>query len=209
MRPAAPHHPDVAGSGAERAAHCGDVELRVVGEDAHRIARPQLIATPVEQRGRPRHHDLVGCGKPAPRGEHLTCIAHDHPVAEHLGDPRETGGEVDRPEDPHLRRGRPALDEHRHRLGVLEVLRRRLALRAVVADPGPPGFELGQRITPDDAIELRVAERPLRCRIGGDEQLHAGYRTVDHGGEGSGLLGAQSRPQFVVQVHPITSPALR
>ena len=40
--------------------HRRHVELRVVGEDAHRIARAEIAAELVEHRCRPVDHHLVG-----------------------------------------------------------------------------------------------------------------------------------------------------
>ena len=117
-----------------------------------------------EHRTRPRHDDLVGHREAAAGGEHLAGVADRHPIAEHLGHLGQRGGEVDGAEDPHLRRRGPALDEHPDGRCVDEILRRRLALGAVVADTAAAGFELGERIASDDAVSSAIAEdrRPAR-----------------------------------------------
>ena len=129
-----------------------------MGEDAHRVALAQRAAAFGEHRPRPRDDDLVGHREPAPGSEHFAGVADGHPVAEHLGDLGQRCSEVDRAEDPHLRRRSPALDEHPDGRGVDEILRRRLPLRAVVADAASAGFQLGERIAGDDPRSARVAE---------------------------------------------------
>ena len=88
---AAPHHTDVPDAGRQGADHGRDVELGVVGEDAHGVAATQGVATLREQRCRPRDENLVGHRKSPTGGEHLAGIAHGDPVAEQLGDPGERG----------------------------------------------------------------------------------------------------------------------
>ena len=185
---AAAHHTDVADVGAERALHCGYVELRVVRQDADRVALAQRAPRFVEHRARPRHDDLVGHREPAAGGEHLAGVAHGDPVAEHLGHLGERGGEVDGSEDPHLRRRRPALDEHPHGRRVDEVLRRGLALGAVVADAAAPGLELGERVAGDDAVSSGWPRSPIGSARGGDDQLGADVRAVDDRGERDRLV---------------------
>ena len=69
-----------------------------------------------------------------------------------------------------------------------------LALRAVVAHPGPAGLELGQGVAGDDPVEVGVAQRAERLGVGPHQQLGADVRPVDDGGERDrGLLGAGSR----------------
>ena len=80
---------------------------------------------------------------------------------------------------------------------VLEVLRRRLALRAVVADARAAGLQLGQRVAGDDPVEVGVAERPGGRLAGRDEQLGAARRSVDDRGQGDGLLGADAVAELV------------
>ena len=57
---AAAHHADVADLRGQRALHGGDVELGVVGEDAHRVAGAERGAVGLEHGARPTDHDLVG-----------------------------------------------------------------------------------------------------------------------------------------------------
>ncbi len=105
-----------------------------MGEDAHGVAGTKALTPLGEQRCRPGDEHLVGHRK-APAGrEHLAGVAHGDAVAEQLGDLGQGSGEVDGPEDPHLRRGGMAVDEHLDHRGVGKVLRRRLAVRSVVAD---------------------------------------------------------------------------
>ena len=163
---AAAHHADVADVGGERPLHGGHVELRVVGQDAHGVARSELGAVLVEHRGRPGDLDLVGHREAPPGGEHLAGVAHGHAVAEHLGDPRQRRGEVDRSEDPHLRRRGVRLDEHADRRLVDQVLRRGLPLGAVAADPGPGRLQLGERVAADDPVELGWPSDPSGPRSG-------------------------------------------
>ena len=147
-----------------------------MGEDAHRVACPRVRAALLEHRPGPRDAHLVGHREPAAGGEDLAGVAHEHAVAEHLGDLGEGGGEVDGAEDPHLGRRCPALDEHADDRCVDEVLRRRLTLGPVVADARATGLELGQRVAVDDAIELGVSQRTERIGVGLDEQLAADVR---------------------------------
>ena len=160
-RPAA-HHPDVADPRGERAEQRRHVELRVVGEYADRVARAERRAALVEHRRRPGDEHLVGHREATTCGEHLAGVAHRDAVPEHLGHPRQRGSEVDRTEDPHLRRRGVRFDEHAHRGLVEQILGRRLSLRAVVADARGRRFELGEGVAADDPVEFGMAERPDR-----------------------------------------------
>ena len=60
-----------------------------------------------------------------------------------------------------------------HDRRVDQILRRRLALGAVVAHTGSAGLELGQCVAVDDAVELGMTERAERLAVGRDEQLAA------------------------------------
>src|SRR6185295_2732219 len=174
------------------AEHRGYVELRVVGEDADRIARTERRPDTVEHPVRPVDDDLVGHREPSRRGEHLARVADDHPVAEDLRDATEGRGEVDRAEDEHLRRWRERLDEEADR-GLV-----RLALLAVVAHPRAARFELGERIAGRDPIEVGVAESAERRLLGTDEQVRAEVRAIDHRDEGDGLLREERLAQDLV-----------
>ena len=138
-RPAA-HDADVADVGGERALHGRHVELRVVGEDAHRVAGAERLTPLREHRAGPRDHHLVGHREAPAGGEDLAGVAHRHPVAENLGHLGERGGEVDGAEDPHLRRRGVGLDVDADDRRILEVLRGRLAaaVRSGARPSGPP-----------------------------------------------------------------------
>ena len=132
VRRAAAHHADVADVGGERARTAGTSNLGSWVR-MHTASRARAWRRARRTAARPRHDDLVGHREAAAGGEHLAGVAHRDAVAEHLGDLGQRGGEVDGAEDPHLRRRGAALDEHPHDRRVDEVLRRRLAVRAVVA----------------------------------------------------------------------------
>ena len=166
---AAAHHTDVADAPGERAADRGDVELRVVGEHAHRVARTEVAADPVEQLVRPGDDELVGHRESFRRGEHLARVAHGDVVAEHLGDAGESGGEVDGSEDDHPRRRSERLDEHAHDGLTDEVGRRRFAARTVAAHDVASGVEFAECVAGRHPIEFVVAEGPLRRAVGVDE----------------------------------------
>ena len=167
----------------------------VVREHAHRVARPELGADLGEIAIGPVVHDLVGHREPLHRREHGARVADRDAVAEHLGDARERGGEVDGTEDDHAGRERERLDEHRH------VLFARFAVLAVVARRGEAGFELAERVACDDAVEVRVAERTHDRIAGPDEQLGADVRAGDDGDERDRFAGAQRVPQLLVDRH--------
>ncbi len=168
MGPARAHGAEVADLCLQRRDHGGDVELVVVGEDAHRIAWAERPTDPLEQAVRPVHDDLVGEREPGLGREHLPGVADGDPVAEQLGQAHEGGGEVDGAEDEHLRRRGEALDEHR------QLVLASLAARPVVAHPRRACGQLRLRVTADDAIEVGVAERTAPVDTGLDEQ-----RTTD------------------------------
>ena len=48
-----------------------------------------------------------------------------------------------------------------------------------MTDAGPGSLQLGQRITSNDTVEIRVAQRPDRRVIRRDEQLRAPIPAVD------------------------------
>ncbi len=180
MRLAAAHHADVGGLGGEGALDRGHVELGVVGEDAHRIARPEQVPRALEQRARPGHDDLVGHGEAALGRENLARVAHGDPVPEHLGDAGEGRGEVHGTEDPHPRRRREGLHEHPHGLCVLEVLGGGLTLRPVVAHDGARGLELAECVTQHHPVEPGIAERAGQVTLWRDRHGGAGAGTLDH-----------------------------
>ena len=149
VRASAPHRPEVSDARAERRHDRGHVELHVVGEHAHRVARSERRTDAREVTVGPVAHDLVGHREPGSRREDLPGVADGDPVAEQLRLPYERGGEVDRTEDDELRRRRERLDEH-----VDDALAR-LAVPPVV-----PG---GRRARPR-ARRARRARRPGRGR---------------------------------------------
>ena len=116
VRAARAHRAEVADPRLHRRHDRGHVELVVVGQHADRVARTELVADLREVAIGPVVDDFVGHREAQHRGEHGAGVAHRHAVAEHLGDLRERGGEVDRAEDDHARRQHERLDEHAHRL---------------------------------------------------------------------------------------------
>ena len=84
-------------------------------------------------------------------------------------------------------------DEHPHGRLIDEVLRRGLALRAVVPDSRRGGLHLGQGIARHHPVEFGVAQRPLGFATGADEDLGADVRAVDHGRQRHRLLRPQRR----------------
>ena len=159
VRTAAPHHPDVAGRGRQRALHRRDVELWVVGENAHHIATAELGPALGEHWSGPSDPHLVCHREAATCREDLPRVTHQHPEPEDLRDSRQCRCEVDRAEDPHLRGRGPALHEHRHDVGVGEILRGGLPRRAVVTHTRSTRLELREGIATHHAIELGIAER--------------------------------------------------
>ena len=199
MRRPAAQHADVADARRQRADHGGNIELGVVGEDAHRVASAERGTAFGEQRRRPRDQHLVGHREAPSGGEHLTCVAHRDPVAEQLGDVGQGRREVDGAEDPHLRWGRVAVDEHLDDRGTGEVLGRGLAVRPEVPHARACRIEFGQRVACRNSIELRIAKCPERRLAGRDEQLGSrGWPTHD-GDEGDRLLRPQPGGQLVEQ----------
>ncbi len=179
---------DVRGEGADQRRH---VEFRVVRQHAHGVARSERGPAVVEHGGRPGDEDLVGHREAAPSGEHLSGVADRHPVPEHLGDASQGGGEVDRTEDPHLRRRSVRLDEHPHRRLIEQILRRRLSFRSVVADAGCRRFELGEGVSADDAVEFGMSERSEDRSVRFDQQFGTDVRPVDDRRQGDGTVGTQ------------------
>ena len=114
MRLAASHHTDVARVRRESPLNGGHVELRVVSENAHGVARAKGCPMFGEQLIGPRHHHLVCHRKPPRGGKHLACITHRDSIAEHLGNAGERTGEIDRAKNHHLRGPGERLDEHPH-----------------------------------------------------------------------------------------------
>ena len=98
-----PERADVAHVGFECGDHGGDVELRVVGEHAHRVSGTEAGADLGQVTVGPVDDDLVGLGEPGLGGEGGPGVAHGHVVTEHLGHPRQRGAEVDGPEDHEAR----------------------------------------------------------------------------------------------------------
>ena len=205
VRGAAAHHADVAHAGRQRALNCRNIELRIVCEDADGIPRPQLLADLVEDGRRPRDPDSVRHREAASGGEHFAGVADRHPVAEHLGDPGERCGEVDRSEDPHLWWRRMRFDEDPDRRLVEQILRGGLTLRSVIAYPGAGRFEFPQRVAGDDPVEFGVAERSQRFDIGLNEELRAELRSIDDRRQRDRRLAAQQRRITIEDRHQSSS----
>ena len=201
MRLATAHDTDVAHGGAQCAADRGHVELRVVGENAHGVARAEHCAALVEERFRPRHEHLVGHREASPRGEHFARVADHDVVAEQLGGTRECRREVDRTEDPHAGRRGEGVDEHPHGRRVGQILGRGFAARPVVAHAGAAGFDFAERIAGDDAIEFVVAERADGICPRGHQQMCTHVRPVDHRDQRDRRIGPQARGEPVVDRH--------
>ena len=124
---------------------------------------PSAAPTWLEEAVGPVDDDLVGQREAGLGGEHLPGVAHGDVVAEHLGDPDQRGGEVDRAEDEHPRRRGERLDEDRHRVLV------GLAAGAVVAHRRGAGGQRAHGVAGDDPVEVGVAERARR-RLALDER---------------------------------------
>ena len=177
----ATHRSEVADLGVERSHDRGHVELVIVGEHAHRIARAESIADALEETMGPVDHDLIGVGEPSHGGEHLARVADGDVVAEHLGHAHERAGEVDRTEHEHAGRRRERLDEHAQVLGA------GFAVHAVVTHAGAAASELAQRVAGDHAIEIGITEGAGRSPSL-DHDGRPGTGALDHGGQGDGAL---------------------
>src|SRR6478672_10243854 len=90
--PPGAHRADVPDVGGQRADDGRDVELGVVGEDAHGVARTELLPDTGEEAVGPCVHDDVGHGEPRRGSEHGTRVAHRHVVPEQLRDPGQRRG---------------------------------------------------------------------------------------------------------------------
>ncbi len=115
-----PERADVAGVGGQRGEERGLVELRIVGEDEHRVARAEGDVA----------HDLLRPADLHPRrgreargaGEAVAGVDDLDLVADLGGERRQRGREVDRSEDHHPRR-------RAHTRGCARADRRRASLR--------------------------------------------------------------------------------
>ena len=155
------HRADVGDRQPQRVGQHRDVELRVVGQHAdHRATvqrarihlRPQVPVRPVDDH-------LVGLRETLAGGEHRPGIAHRHPVSEERPDPGHRGGEVDRPEHQHPRRGREAGDEDRQSLTAA------LAVRAVVSgSPVRPVASRPAGVVANGVVQPLAAEPAGGCR---------------------------------------------
>src|SRR5262249_41094018 len=86
MRPTRSHRAEIPHVRGQRADDGGYVELRVVGEHAHRVAWTELLPDLLQVPVGPVVDDLVGEGEALPGREHRARVAHRHAVAEHLRD---------------------------------------------------------------------------------------------------------------------------
>ena len=182
------------------------VELGVVGEHAHRVARPELGTDLLEVAVGPLVDDVVGHREALAGGEHRAGVAHHDAVPEHLRDLGQRAGEVDRAEDHHPRRRRERLDEHRHRVFA------RFAVRAVVTGGREAGGELADRVARDDAVEVGVAEGAHGGAAGLDEELGADVRAGGDRGQHDRPFGPQQVAEVLVDRrfgHGATSRAVR
>src|SRR5436190_10363109 len=159
----------------------GHVELVVVGEHANDITRTELGADGFEIAIGPHVLDFVGHRKALHRREHRARVADGDPEAEHLGNPGQRGGEVDRAEDDHPGRDDERLDEDGNRLLAC------FAVRPVVTRRAKTGLELAERVSRDHAIEVRIAERADRSAVRLHEHLRTDTGAVDDGDERDGL----------------------
>ena len=191
----AAHHAEVAHLAGERALDRRDVELGVVGEDAHRVGRAEGGTESGQHPVGPVDDDLVGQREAGASGEDLSGVADGDLVAEHLGDTAQRGGEVDRTEDDHA--GREGVHVHEDADLVLVGL----ASRAVVAYARASGAQLAEGVAGDHAVEVGVAERALRRAVRLDEQGAADVGTVDDRGERHRPVLPEGGAQLVEQGH--------
>ena len=152
MRPARSHRADVTHAGRERADDGRHVELGVVRQHAHRVARSERRSHSLEIAIRPVHHDLVGRWKTRSRREHRTGVTDRDDEAEDPGDLDERPREVNGPEHDQFRGRYEGLDEH------FDLLTTCLTVRAVVASSRDPALEHRRGVTSDDSIEFGVAQ---------------------------------------------------
>jgi hypothetical protein len=199
MRTARSHRPDVPGRGLYGRENRGHVELGIVRQDAHRIARAERLPDRVEVAVGPRDDDLVRKRKALAGREDRPGVAHRDAVTEHLGDAHERGGEVDGAEDDHLRRRRERLDEHR------DLVLSSFAVRSVMPRVCAPRRQLAERIAGDDPIEVGIAERSQWRRARTHEHLRSDARTGDHRRERHRFVSAQRVAQGVVEHYQSSS----
>ncbi len=113
MRAPTAHRADVAGWRGEGCAESGHVELRVVAEHADGGVPVQSLGGQIAVG--PGHDDLRA-GKALGRREHGARVHDADPHADGHGEPAESDGELDRPDDDQSSR-RPHV--HRHGVGVI------------------------------------------------------------------------------------------
>ena len=70
-----------------------------------------------------------------------------------------------------------------------------------MADAGGAGGQLAERVAGHDTVEVGVAEAAEGLVVGAHQQLPAGARSLDHGGERDGRLGSDGVAQDVVDAH--------
>mgnify|MGYP003386155459 CR=1 FL=1 len=118
-----------------------------------------------------------------------------HPVAQHLGNPDQGDGEVDRTEEEHPGRGGEGLYEHPQ--GLLAGL----AVIAVVPEAATAGSQLAQSVSCHDPVQVIVAEGALDLHLvdrwAMDHELGAGTRAIQNRGQRHRNLIAQQCRQTV------------
>ena len=152
------HHADVTHGASQRTLDGWHVELRVVREDAHRVARTECGTVCGEHFVGPGDHDVVSHREAPLGGEHLARVAHRDAIAEHFRHAGEGAGEIHRAENHHVRRRGERLDKDAHARCIAQVFGRGLALRAVIARAGATRFEFAESIARCHAVEFRIAE---------------------------------------------------
>ena len=85
VRAPAAHRSEIPHVGSNARHDRGDVELGVVSEHAHRIARPERVADGGQEPIGPVVHYLVRHRKPLGRREHGPRVTHRHAIPEELG----------------------------------------------------------------------------------------------------------------------------
>src|SRR5215217_1416845 len=173
--PAAPHRPDVAGLRRERRLQHGDVELRVVGEDADH--GPFIHLRRLQELIRPRDHDLIRAGESLARSKHGPGVANRNPVAHKLADAGDGRSEVYGPEHVHPGRRGEGLDEDRH------VLHAALSPRPEVPRLGPATLQEPARRLHHGLVQFRVASCS-HVILWRDQQLAPQLRPFDDGRHG-------------------------
>ena len=191
VRAPAAHGPDVADPGGEGADEGGDVELGVVGQDAHCVAWPEFGPDLGQVAVGPVDDDLVGEREALAGGEDGAGVADGDVVAEELGDPEEGGGEVDGAEDDHLRWWCERLDEDG------QVLLAGLAVEPVVAGAAAAGLQLADAVAGDDAVEGLVPEAATDLPVGEGEEL--GAEALGGAGDDGRQRDRAGRPDGVAQ----------